>query len=99
MAYAAYKAGDKVFCTKYGVTEGKLYSYSVQKDSGKEEQYVNLVNSSAPGSYLFVSKKDCFTSKDEALKTLEAVNAKKIQSLQKQIEKLQKISYVEKSIS
>jgi metal-responsive CopG/Arc/MetJ family transcriptional regulator len=92
-AVKEFKVGDKVYCTKYGVLEGCLYRYTVVSVT---DGYVSLGTSN--GS-LFVSAKNCHTDKAEALKVLQGANAKKIKSLQKQIENLQNVTYVEKQIS
>lgn len=82
----------KVFITKYALTSGiKEVETEIHKSTFKD--YPNYIRDSA---YLFhYIGKDAFLNKSEALQKAENMRKKKIASLRKQIEKLEKLSFNE----
>lgn len=79
----------KVFITKYALTEGiKEIETDIRKNEVGNYEYVFYGN-----HYFFYIGKDAFTDKSEALKKAEEMKIRKIASLRKQIEKLEKLSF------
>lgn len=82
----------KVFITKYALTSGiREIEADIHKSTfNNQNDYVR------DGSFSFhYIGKDAFTEKSEALKKAEDMRKKKIASLRKQIEKLEKLSFNE----
>ena len=78
----------KVFITKYALTEGiKEIETDIRKNEVGNYEYVLYGN-----HYFFHIGSDAFTDKSEALKKAEEMRQKKVASLRKQIEKLEKLS-------
>lgn len=82
----------KVFITKYALTSGiKEVETEIHKSIFKD--FPNYIRNSA---YRFhYIGKDAFLNKSEALQKAENMRKKKIASLRKQIEKLEKLSFNE----
>lgn len=79
----------KVFITKYALTEGiKEIETDIRRNEVGNYKYVLYGNYSC-----FYIGKDAFTDKSEALKKAEEMKIRKIASLRKQIEKLEKLSF------
>lgn len=82
----------KVFITKYALTSGiKEVETKIHKSTFKDYSY--YVRDSAY-SFHYIGK-DAFLDKSEALNKAEDMRKKKIASLRKQIEKLEKLSFNE----
>lgn len=82
----------KVFITKYALTSGiKEVETEIHKSTFKD--YPNYIRDSAY-SFHYIGK-DAFLNKSEALQKAENMRKKKIASLRKQIEKLEKLSFNE----
>ena len=82
----------KVFITKYALTSGikEMELEIVKSNFSNSQDYVR------EGSWtFFYIGKDVFLDKSEAVKTAEKMRKKKIASLRKQIEKLEKLSFNE----
>lgn len=79
----------KVFITKYALTEGiKEIEADIIRSRFEDEEYVR------DGLYsCFCIGENAFTDKSEALKKAEEMKIRKIASLRKQIEKLEKLSF------
>lgn len=84
----------KVFITKYALTSGiKEVETEIYKSNFFEKDSPDYIRD---GSYTFHSiGKDAFIDKSEALNKAEDMRKKKIVSLRKQIEKLEKLSFNE----
>lgn len=79
----------KVFITKYALTEGiKEIETDIRRNEVRNYEYVSYGNYS-----FFYIGEDAFTDKSEALKKAEEMRIRKIASLRKQIEKLEKLSF------
>lgn len=79
----------KVFITKYALTAGvKEIETDIIRDRFENEEYV--IDDSY--SYFRIGT-NAFTDKSEALKKAEEMRIRKIASLRKQIEKLEKLSF------
>ena len=79
----------KVFITKYALTKGiKEIEADIIRSRFEDGEYVRDVLC----SYLCIGEK-AFTYKSEALKKAEEIKIRKIASLRKQIEKLEKLSF------
>lgn len=79
----------KVFITKYALTAGvKEIETDIIRDRFENEEYV--IDDSY--SYFRIGT-NAFTDKSEALKKAEEMKIRKIASLRKQIEKLEKLSF------
>lgn len=79
----------KVFITKYALTEGiKEIETDIIRSRFENEEYV--IDDSY--SYFRIGT-NAFTDKSEALKKAEEMKIRKIASLRKQIEKLEKLSF------
>lgn len=78
----------KVFITKYALTKGikEIEADIIRSRFGNEEYVID-------DSYSYFLRKDAFTDKSEALKKAEEMKIRKIASLRKQIEKLEKLSF------
>lgn len=82
----------KVFITRYALTSGiKEVETEIHKSNFKDSP--NYVRDSAY-SFYYIGK-DAFLDKSEALNKAEGMRKKKIASLRKQIEKLEKLSFNE----
>ena len=82
----------KVFITRYALTSGiKEVETEIHKSTFKD--YPNCVRDST-FSFYYIGK-DAFLDKSEALNKAEDMRKKKIASLRKQIEKLEKLSFNE----
>ena len=80
----------KVFITRYALTSGiKEVETEIHKSNFKDSS----VRDSAY-SFYYIGK-DAFLDKSEALNKAEGMRKKKIASLRKQIEKLEKLSFNE----
>ena len=80
----------KVFITKYALTSGikEMETEIYKSEFNNQDYYVR------DGSFSFhYIGKDAFTEKSEALKKAEDMRKKKIASLRKQIDKLEKLSF------
>lgn len=79
----------KVFITKYALTTGiKEIEADIIRSRFEDEEYVR------DGLYsYFCIGENAFTDKSEALKKAEEMKIRKIASLRKQIEKLEKLSF------
>lgn len=79
----------KVFITKYALTKGiKEIEADIIRSRFENEEYV--IDDSY--SYFRIGT-NAFTDKSEALKKAEEMKIRKIASLRKQIEKLEKLSF------
>lgn len=79
----------KVFITKYALTKGiKEIEADIIRSRFENEEYV--IDDSY--SYFRIGT-NAFTDKSEALKKAEEMRIRKIASLRKQIEKLEKLSF------
>lgn len=79
----------KVFITKYALTEGiKEIETDIRRNEVRNYEYVSYGNYS-----FFYIGEDAFTDKSEALKKAEEMRIRKIASLRRQIEKLEKLSF------
>lgn len=79
----------KVFITKYALTAGvKEIETDIIRDRFENEEYV--IDDSY--SYFRIGT-NAFTDKSEALKKAEEMRIRKIASLRKQMEKLEKLSF------
>lgn len=79
----------KVFITKYALTEGiKEIETDIIRSRFENEEYV--IDDSY--SYFRIGT-NAFTDKSEALKKAEEMKIRKIASLRKQMEKLEKLSF------
>ena len=78
----------KVFITKYALTEGiKEIEADIIRSRFEDREYVR------DGLCSYFLGKNAFTDKSEALKKAEEMKIRKIASLRKQIEKLEKLSF------
>ena len=83
---------SKVFITKYALTSGikEMELEIIKSNFANSPDYVR------DGSWtFFYIGKDVFLDKSEALNKAEGMRKKKIASLRKQIEKLEKLSFNE----
>ena len=79
----------KVFITKYALTEGiKEIETDIIRSRFEDREYVR----DGLCSYFRIGE-NAFTDKSEALKKAEEMKIRKIASLRKQIEKLEKLSF------
>ena len=96
MEIRACVAGEKLYCTRYGMSDGDAYLYSVRENSGADAPYVMLVSGK---SYLHVPKSQCFPDLYSAVANLKVQAARKIKSLQKQLKKVESLEFKEKVVS
>ena len=78
---------EKVFITKYALTKGILEKEAEIRDYGYEIAYVK-------GEFLSYSLgKEAFRTREQAMERAEKMRLKKIASLKKQIEALEKMKF------
>ena len=99
MAFQAFKNGEHLYWTKFGMTEGKVHRYTVAADSGIEESFVSITMPGSQNKQTDLSKGLCFSDIQAAIGHHRAQAARKILSLQAQINKLQSIVYTEHVVS
>lgn len=80
----------KVFITKYALTSGiKEMELDIRKtDFAESPDYVR----DASWTLFFIGK-DAFLNKDDAIKRAEEMRKKKVASLEKQLDKLKRLSF------
>lgn len=80
----------KVYITKYALTKGiEEEEHCIKKSNTLNEYYVSILN----GYKLYIIGIDAFLTLEEAQSKAEQMRLKKIASLKKQIDKLEKIKF------
>lgn len=83
--------GDIVYVTKYCVPSGEIREMVVREHS---DRYVQVkVDEHACHDMWLVYGRDCFASREVALKNAEERRARKIKSLEKQLAALKKLAF------
>lgn len=78
----------KVWITKYAISSGIL-----EKEARENENFPGMITTD-DGSYFHGEGKDWTRTKEEAIAIAEKMKAKKIESLKKQIKKLENMKFV-----